>query len=125
MGVAGREPYAREARQIRDGYLDGAHELLVPTLWLFEVGNILSIKLPRQAASQLELLCDLALSEYAPAGDWRALVLSLVHEHRVTFYDASYHATAMLAGGHLVSADSRYLRKVGQLGHTLFLGDWS
>jgi predicted nucleic acid-binding protein len=48
-----------------------------------------------------------------------------VTTHGVTFYDASYHATALATQSVLVSADARYLRRAEGAGATCFLGDWA
>lgn len=119
-----REPHALEAREIRNAYLDRECDLLVPALWLFEVGNILALKFADHAAAQLELLCALDMPEQALGPEVRHLAITLVRRYGVTFYDASYHALALQAGGILVTADQRYLRRAAEAGGARFLGDW-
>jgi predicted nucleic acid-binding protein len=43
---------------------------------------------------------------------------------RVTFYDAVYHAVALLRKGVLVTADEAYFRKAGNKGRVVLLRDW-
>lgn len=120
-----REEYASQARSIRDAYLNGIHDICVPALWLFEVGKILSIKFVQQAEKQLAQLCDLGLPVVDANLHWRRTTLDIVREFGVTFYDAAYHATALVSNGVLVSADKRYLQKAERGGRTRYLGDWS
>jgi predicted nucleic acid-binding protein len=46
-----------------------------------------------------------------------------MRRHAVTFYDASYHAVALKAGGTFVTADDAYVRRAGNAGHVLSLND--
>lgn len=120
-----REEYTPQARSIRDAYVKGTHDICVPALWLFEVGNILSLKFSQQAENQLAQLCDLDLPIVDSNSHWRRTTLDLVREFDVTFYDAAYHAAALVSDGVLVSADKRYLRKIERVGHARYLGDWA
>lgn len=49
--------------------------------------------------------------------------LALSQRCRVTFYDACYHATAIVNDGLFIS-DQRYLDKAGAEGHIRPLADW-
>ena len=50
------EPFAGAAQALRDAFVAGDLELVVPTLWLFEVGNTLTRKYPQQADELLGTL---------------------------------------------------------------------
>ncbi len=119
-----REEYVPQARSLRDAYLNGDVDICVPALWLFEVGNILSIKFSHQAEDQMLELCNLNLSVVDSNSHWCRTALDLVHEFGVTFYDAAYHATALVSGGLLVSTDAPYLRKARMAGGTQHLRNW-
>jgi predicted nucleic acid-binding protein len=42
----------------------------------------------------------------------------------VTFYDASYHAVALIRGGVLLTADGTYCRKTSAAGHSMKLAEF-
>jgi len=54
-----------------------------------------------------------------------ARIFALVSDHKVTFYDAAYHALALHEGGLMLTADAAYVRKAGRAGHVRLLRDWS
>ena len=98
---------------------------MVPSLWLFEVGNILSLKFPAHAGAMLDAIHALEMPVFDGDAPWRSTILRLAATYGVTFYDASYHATALATQSVLVSADARYLRRAKDAGATCFLGDWA
>jgi predicted nucleic acid-binding protein len=86
-------------------------ELLVPSLWLYEVGNILS----QEAGGCIRSSCalwDLGLIEVGLDRELIQRALSLSQRHRLTFYDASYLAVAEQRGVTLVTADSKFDRRL-------------
>ena len=99
------------ALEILDGWKTGALELLVPPLWLFEVGNIVCLKRPGDAELILTALRGLDLTEMQSASLVSETV-SLAVQHGLTFYDASYLAVARLHQATLVTADLRFLRQL-------------
>ncbi|MSO83892.1 MAG: PIN domain-containing protein [Acidobacteria bacterium] len=117
------EPDRDRALELKTAWLDDACELVVPSLWVFEVGNILGLKRPATAASLLQAMLDLGIREEAPHG-YSAAIVSLMREHRVTFYDAAYHALAIRHRGTMVTADRAYVRKAARAGHVTLLNDW-
>lgn len=121
-----REPdeEARDpALRLRDSWLDGALDLVVPSLWIFEVGNVLGLKQPRLANALLQTIAELTLPE-EPATAYTADIFRLMHEHRVTFYDAAYHALAIVRQGTLLTADRRYVSRCRSAGHVTLIADW-
>jgi predicted nucleic acid-binding protein len=47
-----------------------------------------------------------------------------VKKYGVSFYDASYHALAIIEKGVFVTADARYLRKVGSGQAIRHVSEW-
>jgi predicted nucleic acid-binding protein len=86
--------------------------LAVPPLWLYEVGNVLCLKRPADAAEALAALCDLGLSEVALSRELIQRIVGLAQNHRLTFYDASYLAVAEERKAVLVTADSKFYRRL-------------
>jgi len=119
-----REPHVMQAIAIRDAFVGGRVRLLVPPLWFYEVGNVLVSHYPDSAAERLAALAAFHLPEARPTAAWRERTIKLAAEHKVTFYDASYHALAVESDGIFVTADEKYLRKAGPDSHLLGLASW-
>jgi predicted nucleic acid-binding protein len=111
------------ALELKDSWLSGACQDLDPTLWVFEVGNILGIKRSSTAEQLLLAMVDLELEERAPHTYFNA-IYRLMGRYKVTFYDASYHALAIHTGGTFLTADVAYVKKTSAAGHVVELKDW-
>ena len=99
------------ALALRDEAAAGAIDLVVPQLWIYEVGNTLARRFPEDADEMLASLVDFGLTEAELTENWRARAISLSVRYGVTFYDAAYHALALGLGGVFVTADERYVRR--------------
>jgi predicted nucleic acid-binding protein len=115
------EPAQTAAVEIRDRWLNEVDRIILPSLWLYEVGNVLGAKTPQHAASFMRLLLDYEFEEAPINADVCRLALELMDACRVTFYDAAYHAVAISADATLVTADERYFKKAGDRGHVKLL----
>ena len=112
------------ALRLRDAVISEKVYVKVPSLWLYEVGNTLTRRFPRQAADALQLLIAFGLEESVPDDRWFSRAVGLTHDHGVTFYDAAYHALALVEKGIFVTADQKYIRKAGKAGRVISLADW-
>lgn len=101
----------------------GECEFILPSLWLFEVGNIIGRNIPDQAAAVMELMIDYRFTEAAVTPMIAGRTLAIMADCGVTFYDAVYHAIALERKGTLVTADAAYLKKAGKLGHAVLLAE--
>lgn len=119
-----KEPYFKEAEAILGNFHNGLIDLLTPTLWIYEVGNLLGRKYPDEANRLISNLEAIGLNVIPPYPDWRQQALSLMRQYQVTFYDASYHALAMTENAVFVTADVAYIRKVGNQPEIMKLSDW-
>jgi predicted nucleic acid-binding protein len=119
-----REPHAAQAVAVRDAFIAGRIRLLVPTLWFYEVGNVLAANYADSAAQRLAALAAFRIPEARPTAAWRERIVKLAAERGVTFYDASYHALAEMADGVFVTADEKYLRRAGPDARLLDLANW-
>ena len=117
------EPDHDCAAALRELWLADGCELVVPTLWVFEVGNVLGLKQPATAGELLQAMVDLGLREVPPP-TYLTRIVGLMRDHRVTFYDAAYHALAHHLGGTMITADAAYVRKAGTAGRVTLLADW-
>jgi len=88
------------------------HGALVPTLWLYEVSNVLTLlvrrkRIERNRATTIgEALDALQIISVPPDGEaWRRATTELADRFSLTIYDASYLQLAIAIGGALATAD--------------------
>ena len=112
------------ALEIREAWLSGSCDIVLPSLWFFEVGNILGIKQQRFAASLMQLLLSYDFEEESAEAIF-AKSFELMKTFKVTFYDAAYHAVAIRRAGIMITADDQYVRKTARAGHVSGLRNWS
>jgi len=112
------------ALEIREAWLSGSCSIVLPSLWFFEVGNIVGMKQPARALRLMQRLTDYKFDE-EPVHAIYEKAFDLMNRFKVTFYDAAYHAVAINHAGTFISADAAYVRKTVRIGHIQRLGDWS
>lgn len=117
------EEDAETALAVKTAWLEQSIILAVPTLWAYEVGNVLGLKQPAAAGALMAAMIDLGLPE-APVSAYVPVIFRLMRDHRVTFYDAAYHALAIERGGTMVTADRRYVARARPAGHLMALPAW-
>ena len=86
-----REP----ALELRDAWLSGHCSMVLPALWVFEVGNILGMKQSTLAPQLVQILIDSGIEEEDPQSFY-GKALELMKAYKVTFYAAAYHAVSAL-----------------------------
>ena len=118
------EPDADKALLLRAAIQDEAVHVLLPGLWLFEVGNTIARRFPTHASAWLSALMKFGLEEASPSQPWLAKTLELTRRYEVSFYDAAYHALALIHKGLFVTADSRYVNRVTEPGSVIALSEW-
>jgi predicted nucleic acid-binding protein len=118
------EPEADKALLLRAAIRDEAVDALLPALWLYEVGNTIARRFPMHASSWLSALIKFGLEEASPSQLWLAKTLELTQRYEVSFYDAAYHALALIHKGVFVTADTRYVNRVREAGSVMALGEW-
>ena len=112
------------ALSLRDEAVAGILDLIVPQLWIYEVGNTLARRFPDDADALLASLADFGLAEARLDSNWRRRAVSLSVTYEVAFYDAAYHAVALGLGGVFVTADERYVRRASRAGSISSLRLW-
>lgn len=118
------EPDVDKALLLRAAIQDEAVDALLPALWLYEVGNTIARRFPMHASSWLSALLKFGLEEASPSQVWIAKTLELTQRYEVTFYDAVYHALAIIHKGMFVTADIRYVNRVREAGSVIALDEW-
>ena len=118
------EPDADRALLLRNAIRDDLVRAVVPGLWLYEVGNTVARRFPAHAGAWLSALVKFGLEEAPISPRWLAQVLELTACYPVSFYDAAYHATALVYGGVFVTADERYTGTAQPHGAVVNLRNW-
>ena len=113
-----------QAVLLQNEWLDGRIDLLLPRIWAFEVGNVLALKKPAQAEELMEIFLGYRLPEAETTPELCRATFRLMKACRTTFYDAVYHAVAMLRKGVLVTADEAYYRQAANKGRIVLLRNW-
>ena len=110
------------AIELLNGWLGQEHEFILPSLWVYEVGNVLGLKRSKDAEKILGLLLEYEFKEYRNTNKLVDLTFKLMKEFiGVTFYDAIYHALALLEKGILVTADKEYFKKAKNMGGIILI----
>jgi len=108
-----------------NAWLDGKVDIILPKLWSFEVGNVLMLKNIDIAIEIMEIFMGYNFMEYDMTIELCKETFKLMQKYKVTFYDAVYHAVAILQKGILLTADESYWKKVRDAKHIVRLKDWN
>lgn len=121
----GVEPFQLQAVSLAEAIAQGRLVVRLPSLWFFEVGNILIRKYRQDADRDLaDLRQQLGQCEQPVSVGWQREIIRLTGAYPVTFYDASYHALAVVNQGVFVTADEKYLQAVAGEPYIMHLKDW-
>jgi len=107
------------------GWLNGKYEIVLPGLWVFEVANVLGLKIPDLAGEFMDAFMDYRFKTVTMTHDLCREAFKIMRKYRVTFYDSIYHAVALKNSGLLVTADETYYKKVRAAGSMILLRDFS
>jgi predicted nucleic acid-binding protein len=110
----GDEPDQAKAVELLTGWAEGRDELYAPALWEFEVANFLGREFPDEADNKMEILQSLGIRNVALTEAMIRRCFAWMKTKKVTFYDASYLAAASEIGATLVTADERFVKKMGR-----------
>jgi predicted nucleic acid-binding protein len=121
---SGEEPHSERALMLRTAIDTQLVRAVVPGLWFYEVGNTIARRFPEHAEEWLSALVGFGFDEAPYSPRWLGQALELTRRCGVTFYDAAYHATALVHDGVFLTSDERYLRQAGECGGLLRLRDW-
>lgn len=113
-----------QALNLRNAAIRGDLTLKVPSLWIYEIGNTLSRRFPRHCQEMIATLLDFGLQEPAWSDKWLDQAIYMTERYKVTFYDAAYHALALVEDGVFVTADKQYAVKTKRAGSVIALADW-
>ncbi|MGD9850208.1 MAG: type II toxin-antitoxin system VapC family toxin [Nitrospirales bacterium] len=116
----------QQALNLQAAFLAEEVELRVPTLWRYEVGNVLGLKQPRLAGDLMKALLAFEFEEVPLQQEFTLEVLTHMQEvPGVTFYDSAYHVLALRVEGVYVTADAAYVKRAKRKGHVTLLSEWA
>jgi len=111
-----------KARKILSDWLNQEHEFILPSLWVYEVGNVLGLKRPKDSEKILGVLLEYEFQECLVTKDLIHGAFGLMNAYRgITFYDAIYHALALQENGVMITADKAYFEKTKSRGNVQFI----
>jgi predicted nucleic acid-binding protein len=118
-----REPDQKKAIELLNAWAAGSITISVPSLWQYEVGNFLGRELPDEAFDKMALLLGLNMRNVGLSESAYRLSFKWMRNKGVTFYDAAYLAVAHEIKAVLVTADERFVRKIGKVDNLCLLKD--
>ena len=119
------EPGHDQAMRLQEALLAEEIEIRVPTLWRYEVGNVLGMKKPKIATELMSALLAYEFDEVSLSTDYALEVLAHMRDvPGVTFYDSAYHVLALRTNGVYLTADMTYLKRAERKGRVEFLNEW-
>jgi len=118
-----READQDKARGLLNAWVEDRIDLTVPKLWQYEVGNFLGREVPGQAYEKMKLLLSLGIRSMDLNDDMCFQCFKWMKKNRVTFYDASYLAVAYENKATLITADERFIKKMGKIDRVCLLKD--
>lgn len=118
------EEGADHAERIRNEHVSGRNEIAVPSLFCYEIANVLATKVKLSAEEALEafeLISAFEFNVYELDETEYSESMALSMKHKVSVYDASYHVLANRLGSRFLTADRKFWEKVKRLGVTELL----
>jgi predicted nucleic acid-binding protein len=118
-----REPDQKKAIELLNAWAAGSITISVPLLWQYEVGNFLGRELPEEAFDKMALLLGLNMRNVGLSENAYRLCFNWMRNKGVTFYDTAYLAVAYEIKAVLVTADERFVKKIGKVDNLCLLKD--
>lgn len=112
------------ATKLFDRWMEGKVEIVLPNLWAYEVGNVLGLRNPSRAEELMDIFIGYSFHEVELSSIVCRKTYSLTKQCQVSFYDAIYHAVALLHKGMLITADEAYHRHAAGIGQIRLLRDF-
>lgn len=119
------EPGYAQAIKLQEALLAEEIEIQVPTLWRYEVGNVLGLKKPTMATELMGALLAYEFDEVPLRTEYALAVLEHMKDvNGITFYDSAYHVLALRTRGLYLTADTAYVKRAKRKGNVRLLSEW-
>lgn len=120
-----KEDFSGHALKLRNDFLKNKIELGIPEFAYYEVSNYFAKHIPTVALLFLSQLFMLKMTEFRLSLKNSAKSISIMNQVRqISFYDASYHATAIENNGTFITADEKYYRRAKSFKHITLLKNY-
>jgi len=106
------EPDHDKAAGLLRAWAGGEVVIAAPSLWTYEVANILGRALPDEASQKMKLLLDLRINVVDCSEEMILRCFAWMKECQVTFYDAAYLAAAYAINAVLLTSDDKFCEKM-------------
>ncbi|MGQ0666951.1 MAG: type II toxin-antitoxin system VapC family toxin [Nitrospiraceae bacterium] len=114
-----------QALLLQETFVAEQIEIRLPSLWRYEVGNVLGLKKPAMAKELMSALLAYDFDESPLRTEYCLAVLEHMEDIKgVTFYDAAYHVLALRLRGLYLTADAAYVKRAKRKGHVGLLAEW-
>jgi predicted nucleic acid-binding protein len=113
------EAGAEHAMRVRDDHISAKNEIAVPSLFFYEIANVLATKVrlsPEEALVAFELISAFEFNVHELDNPEYLDAMTLAMKHRISVYDASYHVLANRLGCRFLTADRKFWEKVKGMG---------
>ena len=113
------EEGAEHAERIRAEHVSGKNEIAVPSLFFYEIANVLATKVKlseEEVLKAFELISAFEFNVHELDNSEFMEAMNLTMKHKVSVDDASYHVLASRLGCHFLTADRKFWEKVKGLG---------
>lgn len=113
------EEGTEHAVRVRDDHISGKNEIAVPSLFFYEIANVLATKVKlssEEALEAFELISAFEFNVFELDNTEYMEAMSLAMKYRISVYDASYHVLASRLGCCFLTADRKFLEKIKDRG---------
>jgi predicted nucleic acid-binding protein len=120
------EILAEQALALREGYLEGRFDLVIPTLCAYELANALRYKKDLTATliqQALESFFDMGFELIPPMKAMLAKAIEIAYRYRTSIYDAIFVALADLSAAQFITADQKLADQLVDLAFVRYLGN--
>ncbi len=114
------EAGAEAALAIRNDHVSGKNEIAVPSLFFYEIANVLATKVKLtdvEAQAAFSMFWEFEFNLHDLNQDDLLEAMKLSHKHRISTYDANYLALANRLECTLATADRKLWEKVAEYGN--------
>jgi predicted nucleic acid-binding protein len=106
---------AGHAERVRDDHISAKNEIAVPSLFFYEIANVLATKVkltPEEVLEAFELISAFEFDVHELDSTAFLEAMTLAMRHKISVYDASYHVLASRLGCRFLTADRGFWEKV-------------
>lgn len=115
------ESHSEGALEIVKNFQNDLVEIILPSFWRYEIGNILIFREEENYEDFYSFLLDIGFPTHDFSNDELIKVGKFAKANEVSFYGAAYHFLAKLTSSVFVTADEKYIKKAEKAGDVVLL----